>query len=65
MGLLIDDEIRKGLEQRISNAETALQSGNFDDAQQTVSELINFYEMNSSRIKSNKYTNMKQIKFIS
>lgn len=55
MGLIIDDEIREGLEQRISNAKKALQSENFAEAQQSVSELINFYEMNLSRIKRKKF----------
>jgi hypothetical protein len=54
-GLIIDDEIRQGLEQRISNAKRALQSNNFSDAQSSVSELINFYDINSSKIKGKKF----------
>jgi hypothetical protein len=57
MGLLIDidDEIRKELEQRISNAKRALKSESFADAKQSVSELTNFYEAHSDELKSNKF----------
>jgi hypothetical protein len=53
MGLLIDidDEIRKELEQRISNAKRALKSESFADAKQSVSELTNFYEAHSDELK--------------
>ncbi|MGA2637435.1 hypothetical protein [Methylocella sp.] len=54
-GLVMDDEIRRGLEQRVSNAEKALQSDNFDNAQNSISDLINFYNLNSSKIKSNEF----------
>jgi hypothetical protein len=57
MGLLIDidDETREGLEQRITDAKRALKSENFADAQQSVSELINFYEAHSEELKGNKF----------
>jgi hypothetical protein len=45
--LILDEEIQKALQQRILDAKKALQSDNLSDAQQSVSELLNYYAAHS------------------